>query len=164
MHGRHRVIFPSSASSYIALLLTLLAMPACSTDITVNSSIHLSAGSAATLRFQPIPPTGTIDMRNTGPDRAVLEFYGPDQESPGYIYRLLTVDLPAGASRLESVSGVQRIEFSMRGEDETTVIYSIRSREGVGITINAGPGAVVTAGEQAEPPPDAPEPPIEPER
>lgn len=163
MHGWHRLTLPTNAWTPIALLLALLALPACSTDITVNSSIHLSAGSTAMMRFQPIPPSGTIDMRNTGPDRAILEFYGPDQDSPGYAYRLLTVDLPAGASRLESVAGVQRIEVSMRGDDETTLVYSIRSREGVGLTINAGPGAVITAGEKAEPPPDAPEPPIEPE-
>lgn len=134
--------------SVLLLLAALLALPACSTDITIDSAIHLSAGGEATMRFQPIPPTGTIALRNTGPDRARLEFFGPSLDNPAAVDRILTVDLGPGGSSLQSISGVQRIQVSMIGPDRATLIYTIRAREGVGYTVDAGRGAVLTAGEK----------------
>lgn len=138
---------PTRFTSAAVLLAALLTLPACSTDITVDSSIHLSSGGSATMRFQPVPPTGTIRMRNTGPDRARLEFFGPSPDHPAMVDRMLTVELGVNGSSLQSISGVQRIEVTILGAETTTVIYTIRSREGVGYTVDAGRGAVLTVGE-----------------
>ncbi|GEM_PF-5200062 len=144
-------MFDCNASRYgCATLLgaALLTLPACSTNITVDSAIHLSAGGNATLRFQPVPPVGTINVRNTGPDRARLEFFGPSPDHPAMLDRMLTVELGVNGSSLQSISGVQRIEVTMLGADQTSVFYTIRSREGVGYTVDAGRGTVLTAGEK----------------
>lgn len=144
----------TSLNGLILLLAALLILPACSTDITIDSSIQLSAEGEATMRFQPIPPTGTIAMRNTGPDRARLEFFGPSLDNPAATDRLLTVDLGPGGSSLQSISGVQRIKVTMIGSDKTSVIYTIRSRDGVGFAVDAGHGAIATMGEKPTPEPD----------
>ena len=141
----HRVV--SGAPAF--LLAALFILPACSTDLTLDSSIQLSAGGEATMRFAPIPSTGTISLRNTGPDRAHLEFFGPSLDNPGSVDRILTVDLGPGGSSLQSIEGVQRIEVTMLGPDRTTVIYTIHTREGVGYTVDVGRGAILKAG--AEP-------------
>ena len=141
----------SDAARSIRCLALLFAagaiLSACSTDLTIDSSIHLSTGGQATMRFQPLPPTGTISLRNSGPDRAHLEFFGPSLDNPAGVDRILTVELGPGGTSLESISGVQRIEVTMLGLDQTTIIYTIRARDGVGYTVDAGGEAVLTAGE-----------------
>lgn len=135
----------SDAARFIRCLALLfvagILLPACTTDLTIDASLRLGSAGEATMRFAPVPPVGTIDLRNTGPDRARLEFFGPSPDHPATLDRMLTVELGAGGSITQSIEGVQRIEATNLGTGETTVIYSIRTREGVGYTIDFGPGA-----------------------
>jgi len=120
------------------LVAALVFLPACSTDLTVDASLRLGSAGEATMRFAPIPPVGTIELRNTGPDRARLEFFGPSPDHPADLDRMLTIELGPGGSITQSIEGVQRIEATSLGIGETTVIYSIRTREGIGYTIDFG--------------------------
>lgn len=122
-------------------LAALLFLPACTTDLTIDASLRLGSAGEATMRFAPVPHVGTIDLRNTGPDRARLEFFGPSPDHPATLDRMLTVELGPGGEVLQSIAGVQRIEATSLGTGETTVIYSIRTREGIGYAIDFGPGA-----------------------
>lgn len=141
----------TSIWSRLLLIAALGLLPGCTTDLTIDSSIHLSAGGAATIRFSPVPPTGTIRMRNSGPDQARLEFFGPSPDHPGSLDRMLTIELGPGGAIIQSISGVQRIDATTLGQEQTTIVYTIRSREGVGFAVDAGRGAVVTMGSAPEP-------------
>ncbi len=123
------------------LAAALVLLPACTSDLTIDASLHLASEAQATMRFAPIPPSGTIRLRNAGPDRARLEFFGPSPDHPATLDRMLTVELGPGGEVLQSIAGVQRIEAANPGTGETTVIYSIRTRDGVGYIIDFGPGA-----------------------
>ncbi len=124
-----------------SLLAAAIFLPACTTDLTIDASLRLASEARATMRFAPVPPVGTISLRNTGPDRARLEFFGPSPDHPAALDRLLTIELGPGDEVLQSIADVQRIEAANLGTGETTVIYSIRTREGIGYMIDFGPGA-----------------------
>lgn len=135
------VFRPSSLAPALALLAAAMLLPACTTDLTIDASLRLASEAQATMRFAPIPPVGTIRLRNAGPDHARIEFFGPSPDHPATLDRMLTFELGPGGEILQSIAGVQRIEAANPGAQETTVIYSIRTRDGVGYVIDFGPGA-----------------------